>query len=225
MTSRKKHVWILVIAIIILGILILFKPSYGWQLRAFLSQNNNAFGTNDQNLAAENETLKAELAKLQVIVSQLPTEPPSVIRAMVYTRYPLNFRNEFLVNAGSGEGVIQGKAVLFQGVLVGIVEKVFADSALVKTIFDPSIKMPVRIGGHGYDALLIGGDYPKASSILKTAAIQSGDIIYAADPTLPYGLPIGEVLTTSTSPDNLFEEATLSFAYDLGGIETVFIQT
>jgi len=74
------------------------------------------------------------------------------------------------------------------------------------------------------DALLVGGAYPKATSIAKTAAIANGDIVYTAAPGIPYALPVGIVNATDTSADNLFQEASLSFAYDINGVETVLIE-
>jgi rod shape-determining protein MreC len=217
--------WFTGLLIIVLAILIFFAPSYGWDIRQFLSPSNppGSSQADDQNVVSENEALTAQLAQLQVVSSELPTAPTNSIRAMVYSRYPLNFKNEILVNAGSKDGVAVGAAVVFQGILVGQVKSVFSDSALVQTVFDDTVKLPVRVGSGGYDGLLQGGSYPTVGSITKTAPVAIGDIVYSAAPGLPYGLPIGEVAATSTSADSLFEQASLGFSYDINNIETVFI--
>jgi len=153
----SNNPWISGALIVILALLIFFVPSYGWELRAWLSpvlggsggSNVSASQADDQTLVAENDALQAQLATLQVVASQLPTSSSSEIRAMVYSRYPMNFRNELLVSAGSNDGVTTGAAVVFQGMLLGQVEKVFPDEALVETIFDNGVKMPVRIGASG----------------------------------------------------------------------------
>jgi cell shape-determining protein MreC len=216
--------------IIILATLIFFAPSYGWDIRQFLSPSAgsgnagaDASQTDAANVSAENEALKAQLAQLQVVASQLPTSSPDQIRAMVYSRYPMNFRNELLVNAGSNNGVAVGAAVIFQGVLIGQIKSVFPNSAIVQTIFDNNLKMPVRIGAGGYDGLLEGGSEPTVGSIASGAAVSAGDVVYSATPGLPYGLPIAEVVATSTSADSLFEQTTLNFSYDINTIQTVFI--
>ena len=128
-----------------------------------------------------------------------------------------------MVNAGTDQGVMINKPVIFQGILIGKVEKVFSNSALIQTIFDSSFKTPVRVGSGGYDALLMGGAYPKVAMIQKTAGIQPGDIIYSTSEGFPYGLPIAITESTTTSLDNLFQEAPLSVAYDINSIQTVFI--
>ncbi len=174
-------------------------------------------------LAAENDALQAQLAQLQVVASQLPTSSANEIRAMVYSRYPMNFRNELLVNAGSENGVTNGDAVVFQGMLIGQVMTVFGEQSLVQTIFDNDIRMPVRIGSGGVNGLLQGGSYPIVGSIASNAPIDPNAIVYSAAPGIPYAIPIAQVVATSTSPDSLFQQATLDFPYDVNNIETVLI--
>jgi cell shape-determining protein MreC len=219
---KQRQRWVLIIGIAALLSLIFLKPAYGWKLRAWLLLKAPQ-SVGGENLAAENEILKAELAKLQSVASELPKAPPNYLRAMVYSRYPFNFKNEFLVDAGSDLGIQVGKAVAFRGVLVGTIEKVFEHSSLARTVFDGSFRMPVRIGTKGYDALFLGGAYPKVTSIAKNAVLMPGDAVYAAAEGVPYGLPIALVAATSTSPDNLFAEAALDFAYDINEVQSVFI--
>lgn len=221
----RRRRWILGILIVILLAAILFMPSYGWTIRMWLSpQPSGSTGnTDDTNLEAQNDVLKAQIATYAAVASQLPQAPADYIRAMVYSRYPFNFKNEILVNAGLTDGVAMGSAVVFQGVLIGRVEQAFSNEALVETVFDSGFEMPVRVGSSSYDGLFEGGSYPKIGSIAKTATLNDGDIIYAAAPGLPYGLPVGVVSATSTSGDSLFMEAAASFPYDINNIQTVLI--
>lgn len=221
----RRRRWILIILILILVSAILFMPSYGWDLRRWLSPNspNGGGDINSPNLAAENDQLNAEVATYATIASQLPQSREHYIRAMVYSRYPLNFKNEILVNAGSADGVATGTAVLYQGMLMGRVADVYLHEALIKTIFDSSFEMPVRMGTASYDGLFEGGSYPKVGSIVKTAVLGAGDIIYSAAPGLPYGVPLGEVSATTTSADSLFMEAAVTFPYDINDVQTVMI--
>jgi len=224
--------WVSGTLIVVLLFLIFLIPSFGWTLRAWLSPalggpagSNKAGASNGDSpsLAAQNDALQAQLAALQVVASQLPTSTPNTIRAMVYSRYPMNFRNELLVNAGANDGVVPGAAVLFQGMLIGQVQQVFGNESLVQTIFDNSLKMPVRIGSAGIDGLLQGGADPVVGSIASMARIAPGDIVYSATPGIPYAQPIAEVLATSTSADSLFQQASLSFPYNINNVETVLI--
>lgn len=226
MRSSHDH-WISGMLIVALALLIFFAPSYGWTIRAWLSPSPGgsagATQTDQPTLAAQNAALQAQLAKLQVIASQLPTSTPSDVRAMVYSRYPMNFRNELLVSAGSDDGVAAGDAVMFQGMLLGQVQAVFSSEAVVQTIFDNTLKMPVRIGNGGVNGLLQGGANPVIGSIAANAPVAAGDIVYSAAPGIPYAAPIATIVATSTSADDLFQQATISFPYDINDVETVLI--
>jgi cell shape-determining protein MreC len=127
------------------------------------------------------------------------------------------------VDAGSNDGIAVGAAVTFQGMLLGQVKTVFPGTSLVQTVFDNTLKMPVRIGSAGADGLLQGGSDPIVGSIAGDAAIAPGDIVYSAAPGIPYALPIAQVVATGTSADSFFEQATLSFPYDVNNVETVLI--
>lgn len=225
---RKRTNSVLILIIVALLVMVIFlKPSYGWRLREFFAPRapwGASLQADNPSVLAQNAALSAELAKLESVRAELPVRPANYIRAMVYSRYPMNFKNELLVDAGAGAGVAAGKAVVFQGIVIGSVEKVFSDSALVRTVFDGGFKMPVRIGPAGYDALFTGGSYPKAASVEKKARIAPGNAVYAAARGFPYGLPVAEIDATSTSADNLFQEASLKFAYDINTIQTVLIE-
>lgn len=174
-------------------------------------------------LIAENDQLKAQLAELQGIAAELPTSTPNYLRAMVYSRYPLNFKNELFVDAGTDDGVATGSAVVYQGLLIGRVVEAWPHYAAVQTVFDNDFRLPVRIGAGGYDGLLTGGSYPFVASIAKSSPVAAGDIVASAAPGVPYALPMGEIQSTSTSPDNLFEQASIVFPYDINQVETVLI--
>jgi cell shape-determining protein MreC len=221
---RPHNIFFAIIAIILFAIII-FLPSLGWRLRAWLSP---ALPQDTNRIAAENEALKADAARYATIARELPSVPQNYIPAMVYARYPANFRSEILVNGGVRAGVAAGKAVVIESatssyILIGSIEKVFSDTALVQTIFDPRFKMPVRIGPHGYDALFVGGTYPQVASIVKGAAVQVGDVVVSADGSYPYGLPVATIAGVAITPNNLFQEASLNFAYDVNTLQAVLI--
>ncbi len=233
---RKRERQVFIAAALAFLLLAVFEPSYGWRIRQWLSAGavadqdaaraagaGGASAASAAALAAENESLKAELAVLQGVAAELPQGSPSGTLALVYSQYPFNFKSELLVSAGADEGVAAGDAATFHGVLVGTVRRVFPHEALVMTVFDDGFRMAARIGKSGYDTLLSGGASPRAESIVKGAAVAPGDIVYSAAPGIPYGMPIAIVQATDTSPDGLFEEASLGFAYDINAIRSVVI--
>ncbi|MEK9180337.1 MAG: rod shape-determining protein MreC [Patescibacteria group bacterium] len=219
---------VLLALIVVLVFLIFFAPQIAWQARSYLTSvaiPSTSSGNNAEAVALENVALKAELAKLENIKSQLPEKPYNYIRAIVLSRYPMNFQKEFLVDAGSIDGVTEKHAVVFQGALVGRVSKVFDTTALVETVFDPNFETSVRIGAYATDALFKGGLTPELKLIPLEAKVKQGDVDFAASPDFPYGLPIAAVKEVRVSDDKLFEEAMLEFSYDINSIKSVLIAT
>lgn len=223
-----KANWVLLILAAVLVALILLAPQLAWRLRAFFAPEAP---DSSGRLALENDALKTELAKLQNAKSQLAAgeveqllaQKHNYIGAVVLSRYPMNFKNEFLVGAGAAQGIKKGNAVVFAGVLIGRVEKAFQDTALVKTVFDSGFQSPVRIGQPAVDALFRGGLVPQVALIPLGARVNQGDIVYSASPDLPYGLAIGRIKETKISKDKLFREAALDFAYDVSEIRAILI--
>jgi len=216
----KKSILVLAALAASIVALIFFKPILGWELRGILSPS---FPYDEKSSAQENQDLKAELAQLKIVKSQIPDKSPSYLRAMVYSRYPMNFKNEILVDVGDGDGVAEGKAAVFNKILIGKVLRVFGDTALVLTVFDSRFRSSVRIGDRGFSALFQGGSLPKAVLISQKAEIRPGDIVYSVSPDFPYGLAVGGVGGVMPSADKLFQEATINFAYDVNTIQTVLI--
>lgn len=203
-------------------LLIFWLPSWSDPLRERLW---TAPSYNASELLAENQALKAEVAALAEVKRIWETaDAAGALPAAVLSRYPLNFKDRILVNVGQSSGVSAGQAaVLPERILIGKVEKVFPGSASVQTVFDPGFQAAVRIGVAGVEALFEGGGEPKLALIPKDAEVRSGDIVYTADPNLPYGLPVGEVREIRFSEEELFREATLKFAYDLNGLRAVLL--
>jgi rod shape-determining protein MreC len=220
---KNKEGLFLIFLIFILLFLVIFKPIYGWKLRQFLGFNNQSQDSLET-LKNENIKLQSELAQLSSMQSDIQNGAKNYIGAMVYSEYPMNFKNEITLNVGSDQGVSVSKAVLFGNSFIGKTIKVFNDYSIVQTIFDGDFKIPVKIGNSLYDGLLVGGTSPKISSISKKASINNGDIIIVADPNFPYGIPIGTVRDVKISSDNLFQEATIDFAYDMENMNSVLVQ-
>jgi len=220
---KHPQSWFLGIVIVLLLFFIFFMPSVGMRMRGLLGPRLGSATGDAQQLAAENVSLKAQIAEFAAIAGELPSSTFGTIPAVVYSNYPFNFKSEMTVDAGSLDGVVSGAAVLFQGDLVGVITGSSAHRSTAQTIFDPNFKLPVRIGAHGYDALLVGGSYPMIESIAKTATVAAGDVVYSAGSGMPYGVAVGTVDEVTLAPDNLFEEASLSFPYDIGTVQTVEI--
>jgi cell shape-determining protein MreC len=222
--------WIFVILILGFVGLIVFEPQIGFRVRNFLSEEDGSNGTHQ--LILENQILKAELASLKNNQIDFPKDSGEYLKAMVFVRYPFGQKNEILVDAGFKKGVKKDKPVFVlvgdsigaeTSVLLGRVVEVFDDYSLVQTIFDRGWQSTVKIGKSGSSAFLKGSFSPKLSLIEKDAPVKPKDVVYSVDPTLPYGVVIGEIQKTSFSSDQVFQEAELGFGYDITKVDLVFI--
>ena len=182
----------------------------------------------DRDLLIENEALKAELAELEELRKHLPDRMPAgSLPVFIYSRYPLNFKNELIVSAGENDGVKEGMIAVLPGrsgdsVLVGRVAQVFPETSLVLTLFDPRFQTAVRVGERT-EALFSGGSEPKATLIPKKDEVKEGDVVSAAGAGFPYALAIGEVARMLPASDQLFQEAAVRLPYDSNELRSLIL--
>ena len=219
-----------------------FYPGFSWKIQTFFSPTKNPQSGEYQRIVLENESLNAEVALLRQIKKNLPAKSDAFLPVFVYSRYPFNFKNELLVNAGANQGVeISQAAVIVPSnstssnpirnyisngtspILVGKVEKVFENVSLIQTIFDSRFQSAVRIGASGITALLKGGNEPALSLIPKDAKVADGDIVYSASPDFPYGIAIGNANNVRISSDQLFQEADVETNYNPNELQSLLI--
>jgi hypothetical protein len=145
------------------------------------------------------------------------------IKAAVYSRYPFNFKNEILIAAGDKQGIKVGDTALFQGSILGVVLKVFDNSALVETVFDSRFRTPVRVGLSGTEALLVGGNQPTLQLIPPDAPVENSDHAYSAAEGMPYGVRIGAVERVRDAKDGNYKEADLRVPYNPASLSEVVV--
>lgn len=220
--SNFKGFWPFFLLVSVAAAAVLF-PQAGWTLRQLIGAPFHRAPTDAEALRAENEQLKAELATLESVKGQLPSARGEYRAALVYSRYPFNFKNELFIRAGKRDGIQTGKAAVFGGRLIGKVEDAFPDTAVVRTVFDPRLQLAVRIGNKAAPALLKGGTPPILVLIPLEANVEEGDIVSAAALDLPYGLPLGVLRNMTLSRDNLFREAVLEVGYDPNAVVSLLI--
>ena len=171
-------------------------------------------------LQQENESLLAELQAIGVQEMGLDTE---YISAKIFSTYPFNIKNQLTINKGIVEGVEKFAAVTLGGnILVGQISEVLNGHSIVKTVFDPSWSLPVRIGQQEVDGLLEGGSEPKIVLIEKEQQITVGDIVFSAGEYFPYGIKIGEVAKL-WQETGAFQEAGLKIPYTISELREVVI--
>ncbi len=222
---RKENLFLLFLILTVL--LIFLYPFFGWKIRSLITVSVTQ-NPDYENLVLENESIKADLARLDALKKELPSYKGDFIQASVYSNYPFNFKSELLVNRGKKDGVKVGQPVVVfsvssKPVLIGMVEKVFESDSLVKTVFDSRFQLSVRAGVAGINSLLKGGSNPKLTLIPKDSKIENGDVVYSVDSNYPFGLTVGIIRNFQLSSDQFFGEADLETGYNQNDIRIVSI--
>lgn len=211
--------------IFILLILILLLSDKVWYFKKYLI-SNPAELSELLKLRQENLILKSQIVELEnfkIFKPYLNLIKP----AFVFSRYPFNLKSEILINLGSKDGVTINTPVVLlpisendsNFIFIGKVINVLDKFSTVQTIFDPNLKLAVKIST-STNALFIGGPKPAISLIPKNFNILKEEVVYVADINFPYGLIIGKI--NQVRPQNdLFNEADLILPYDLNQINSV----
>ena len=172
-------------------------------------------------LIKENEDLKNKLhaSKNAIFIQEQQT-----LSAKVFSLYPFNTKNRVYADIGSSRGVSGGDTVLFSSrVFFGIVTEAKEHTSEIKTVFDSSLEIPVRIGDAEINGLLQGGLAPHITLIDKNKQIKNGDIVITATKDMPYGLTVGTIKETHEDSLGAFLESTIVLPYSFSDIRTISI--
>lgn len=172
-------------------------------------------------LVRENQDLKN---KLYAGTHDIAVREENLITAKVFSLYPFNTKNRIYANIGIAQGSMENAAVLFSPrVFFGLVAGTAQHTSEIKTVFDSSLEIPVRIGDREINGLLQGGLAPRITLIDKTKQVHSGDVIVTAAKDMPYGLTVGIIKETHEDSLGAFLESTITLPYSLSDVRTVLI--
>jgi len=174
-------------------------------------------------LKLELEDLKAEIFKLRQLVDY--RGDPKLLIAKIHSRRPFNDKDLLSINVGRAAGVKEKMAVtVASNLFLGIVEQVFDNYSLVKTIFTSGWQIPVRFGKRGLEALLVGGPDLRVTLIVRDQPVATGETIFLASKEFPYGLKVGEVEEIKEDPaSGVFKEATVRIPYNFNDLTEVWL--
>ncbi len=180
---------------------------------------------NLSSLELENQSLRAEIFAMEKQSMYETVHNERYYVAKIYSTYPFNNRALVAIAAGKKQGIAEKMTVTVKGtILFGTVVSVFDDYSLVKTLYDPTWKSPVKIGKENVNALLLRGREPRLTLIVKNKMVSVDDLVYSAGLETPYGLTVGAVGKIAQSQVNAFDEAALNVPYDLTSLNEVYIR-
>ncbi|MEY4444014.1 MAG: hypothetical protein RL301_93 [Actinomycetota bacterium] len=140
-----------------------------------------------------------------------------------------SFTRTVTIDAGSSSGLKKNQTVINGYGLVGVIKKVFNDTALVMLISDPSFKIGTRIAGTQQIGILSGDG--TNSGILQALdnreVINKGDVVLALgsannSPFVP-GVPIGVITRVSSATNSVSQVADVRYYTNLNALGIVSV--
>lgn len=174
---KKKRLKV-IIELICLGLVIFIQPIVN--ALSFLAEDDQ-LEVKNQLLISENNNLINELKSVYEIYD-LKYENISFIYGKVTLRDIFNFYDEITINIGEADGVMVGSAVVGKGGLLGIVNKVYTNSSIVKLITNKSLNIAVKVN-EGYGNF---NDFV-VKDVDQHLKVDVGDKVYTSGLTDLYG--------------------------------------
>ena len=204
-----------------------------------------------ESLAAENEDLKQQLAKLEdearradsvtrensylrALIGLKENNPSwELVDAYVISRSSQEWSSTFTVSQGSNAGIKAGMcAITANGEVVGLVSEVGSNYAVIKSVMDSSLEISSTISASGYNGMVQGGYASGLKGLLRmnylpsSAVIRNNDqVVTSGSMVYPRNLIVGYVVDAGFDDAGVAKYALLKPAVDVGSLELVFIVT
>ena len=202
-------------------------------------------------LAAENEALKEQISDMEAEARQFDfvsrendrlralleltehNESYELVDAYIISWSSNDWSNTFTINMGTNAGIEeQMVAITANGEVVGLVDEVGPNYAVVKTVLDSSLEISSTISSSGYNGMVKGGYTTGLAELLRmdylptSAVIRNNDQVVTSGSTVyPRNLIIGYVVDAGFNDTGVAKFAILEPAADIENLEQVFILT
>ena len=202
-------------------------------------------------LAAENETLKKELAELldeareadalarendrlrEALGLTKEREDYVLVDAYIIGESSIDWTSTFPIDRGTSSGITEGMcAITANGEVVGLVTEAGSNYAVIKSVLDSSLEISATMSSSGYGGVVQGGYTSGYENLLRmdyipsSAVIRNRDQVVTAGSTVyPRNLVLGHVVDAGYEETGVAKYAILEPAADIDNLEQVFIIT
>jgi rod shape-determining protein MreC len=177
--------------------------------------------------AVELDKENRELRSLLLVKDELKE---NLIVADVLTRSITDQRAQFVINAGSDDGVRVGYAVVVEdGVLIGVVNEVRNQISIVRLVTDQRSKITATV--LSYDTIGVcegqNGSLLSLSFVPQNIRLEQNDIVMTSglEDGIPHGLVIGFVTEVFKKDTDPFQSAAVEPIVDVRLYQTVGVVT
>ena len=144
-----------------------------------------------------------------------------------------DWSNTFTINRGKDADIEPGMcAITANGELVGLVDEVGANYAVIKSVLDSSLEISATIASSGYNGIVKGGyasgldGYLRMNYLPSSSTIRNNDQVVTTGSTVyPRDLILGYVIDAGFDATGVAKYALLEPAANVSSLEQVFILT
>ena len=192
------------------------------QLASMEDEARDAYATKQ-----ENERLRAALDLVDA------NEDYKLVDSYIISTSSVDWSNTFTINRGANVGIKEGMcAITAYGELVGLVNEVGPNYAVVKSVLDSSLEISATIASSGHSGMVQGGYTSGLEGLLRmnylpsSATIRNHDQVVTSGSTIyPRNLILGHVVDAGFDDTGVAKYALLEPAVDIRSLEQVFIVT
>lgn len=204
-----------------------------------------------ESLVAENQRLKEQLAQMEddaraanamarenerlrnLLTLSSAREDYKLVDGYIIGWSSNEWTSTFTINRGTNAGIEAGMcAITANGELVGLVDQVGSNFAVVKSVLDSSLEISATIAASGYNGMVQGGYSTGLAGLLRmdylpsSATIRNRDQVVTTGSTVyPRDLILGYVVDAGFDDTGVAKYALLEPAANVGSLEQVFIVT
>jgi rod shape-determining protein MreC len=151
--------------------------------------------------------------------------------ASVVMRDPANWWRTIQIDLGSRDGIQPNLPVITDTGLIGRVSSVSLTRSQVVLIGDPSCRVSAIVENAAHDMGVLAASGPVDTSFVEltylasSANLKSGQSVVTSGlgGVFPPGIPIGQIVDTSSVEYGLYTEARVKLNADLGSLEQVWV--
>lgn len=144
-----------------------------------------------------------------------------------------DWSNTFTINRGEDAGIAPGMcAITANGELVGLVDEVGPNYAVIKSVLDSSLEISATIASSGYNGMVQGGyasgleGFLRMNYLPSEATIRNNDQVVTTGSTVyPRDLVLGYVIDAGFDATGVAKYALLEPAANISSLEQVFVLT
>lgn len=183
-----------------------------------------------QSQLVDYEKTKKQLASYEEFLDVREKNPDYTwVYSTVIGRDSADIYGSFTINKGSGDGIKVNDAVIYSEYLVGVVTEVNPTTAVVRSVFDPSVNVAaydIRTGELGYVSSTYDGAC-RLTGLDRGTAVSKGGIVCTSGTggIFPKDLIIGTVSSVEQNQTELSSYANLQLAVDSKDIHDCFVIT